>query len=246
MKNRGTLQGLATAALAAVAAFASGESLRIQTVRFQTLRLIEQPSIAWKHLSAEGLTFDSASIDVDLSCSVTRQTGVLDCARADGEFASAEYVVAAIRRTRAMRVDPSQLAADDSVELRTRVTVTLSRHDLRPLEVRNAPKLTMGDVQWAVTPSAADLAAVYPSDLLRQGVTATVPLLCQIQVDQSVLCDAPATDSSGDSASRERSRQFAFAGKALMTRYVATPTLKSGAPSAGAVIATQVVFKPQD
>lgn len=246
MKRRGALQGLLALALTAVAVLADGESVRTQTVRFQTLRLIEQPSIAWKHLSIEGLTFDIPSIDVDLSCIVARQTGALECTRAEGEFAAADYVVAAIRRTRAMRVDTSQLAADASVELRTKVTVTLSGHDRQPLGFRDAPKLTMGDVQWAVTPSAADLAAVYPNDLLRQGVTATVPLLCQIQADQSVLCDAATADASGDNASRERSKEFSFAGKALMTRYVATPTLKSGAPSAGAVIATQVVFKPGD
>ncbi|HZF16355.1 MAG TPA: hypothetical protein VE046_10470 [Steroidobacteraceae bacterium] len=240
------MQGVAALALAAIGILASGESLKTETIRFNSLHLLERPSIAWKHLSIEGMKFDVPAIEVDLNCLIDRRSGALECDRAEGEFADANYIVAAIRRTRAMRVDTTELKVDSSVAVRTIVTVTLSNRDRQPLQLRSAQRLTMGDVQWAATPTAADLAAVYPSDLLQQGVTATVPLLCQIEADQSVLCDAVDASPSGDNASRDRSQKFSFAGKALMTRYIATPTLKSGAPSAGAVIATQVVFKPQD
>jgi hypothetical protein len=233
--NRRLLQGLTALTLAATALVASGESLRTAMIRFSTLKLIDKPSIALKHLTLEGLNLDADYIEVDLSCNVTRQTGALDCTRGPQEFSDAQYVIAAIRRSRAMKLDPSQFKSDDPAVLRTNLTVKLASAERRPIDFVGAPKLALGELQWAATPSADEVAAAYPAELLHQGLSATVNLVCQVQIDRSVICatvdPAPAP-------------QFSWAGKAVMSLYVAAPTLKSGGPSAGTVFATKVDFKP--
>jgi hypothetical protein len=240
------LQGIAAIALAGVALIAAAESRWTETIRVDSSSLIQQPSIAWKHLSLDGVGLDAPVIDVDLYCSVTRSSGALDCARAHRELAGAAYVVAAIRRSRTMRVDPTRLKADGDAPLHAYLTVTLASGDRRAIDFLDAPKIKMSDVQWTAVPAAADLVAAYPGDLRQQGLTATVNLVCQIQSDRSVLCATTDPEPVGDDKARDAFRQFSWAGKAIMGLYVAAPALKSGASSAGAVIATSVEFKPQD
>lgn len=239
-------QGIAAIALAGVAFFASGESRRAVTVKIGPASLIQQPSIAWKHLTLEGVTLDAPVIEVDLSCSVARQTGALDCTRAHDESASADYVVAAIRRSRAMRLDPAKLGPDSLVPLTTNLTVALASGDRRTIDFLGEPKLKMSDVGWTTVPSAEDLAGAYPADLRRQGIGATVNLVCQIQSDRSVLCVTTDPEPVGDARAQDVFRQFSWAGRAVMSLYVAAPKLKSGASSSGAILSTSVNFKPQD
>lgn len=233
--GRNALQGLTAFALAASAAVATGENLRTAMVPFYNLKVIEKPSIALKHLTLEGVKLDTDFIEVDLSCNVTRQTGALECSRGAQEFSDPEYVVAAIRRSRAMKLDPGQFKAGDAAVLRTNLTVKLASAERRPIDFLGAPKLALSDLQWAATPSADEVAAAYPKELLSQGLSATVSLVCQVQIDRSVLCTT--VDPTPEP-------QFAWAGKAVMSLYTAAPTLKSGAPSTGAVFATKVDFKP--
>lgn len=246
MSRRKSLQGIAAFALAGVAFLASGESRRAITIKIDRASLIQQPSIAWKHLTLEGVTLDAPVIEVDLSCSVARQTGALDCTRGHGESAGADYVVAAIRRSRAMRLDPAKLRTDSLLPLTANLTVLLASGDRRTVNFLGEPKLKMSDVEWTAVPSADDLAAAYPADLRRQGLGATVNLVCEIESDRSVLCVTTNPEPVGDAKAQDAFRQFSWAGRAVMSLYAAAPKLKSGASSSGAIISTSVDFKPQD
>jgi hypothetical protein len=237
---------IAAMALASAAAIAAGKPLQTETIKFDSSMLTRQPSIALKHLSLEGVTLGAPAIEVDLYCDIRRETGLLECSRAHRERAGDEFVIAAIRRSRALRLDTANLEPDNAAPLRTNLTVVLARSERHTIDFLDAPRLTMTDVRWADQPTASDIEAVYPQDLLRQGMTATVALVCQIQADLSLLCATADPAPAGDAKALEAYKKFSWAGAAIMSLYTAAPALKSGAPSVGAVIATMVDFKPRD
>jgi hypothetical protein len=82
--------------------------------------------------------------------------------------------------------------------------------------------------------------------MLEAGVGAKVGLTCQVQSDLSVLCAVTDPRPQGDAKAAADYDKLAFASVAVMSLYRAAPELKSGGPSAGAVIDTRINFTPVD
>jgi hypothetical protein len=206
----------------------------------------KQPSIALKHLTLDGVQLSSPVVELKLYCGITRSTGYLDCSRAPGERAREDWVIAAIQRTRAMRLDPARLDPDNPVPLRTTFKVVLAQDDRRPLDFLDASALKMSAIEWTRKPSAEDLQAAYPLDLLRQGQTSHVRLRCRIEADLSPLCIAIMQSRSASDSASEIERKFAWAARAIMTLYAAAPSTRSGSAAAGAVFDTELDFRPDE
>jgi hypothetical protein len=246
MRSGMPVKTIVAVALACGAGLTASAAMRTVIIKIEPSMVTRESSIALKHLTLEGMSLDAPVIEVALSCAVLRESGSLDCARAHREAAGNEFVVAAIRRSRAMRLDPAKLDGGEGASLRTNLTVALAGSERRTIDFLAAPRLKMTDVQWAEKPSRAEIESVYPQDLLREGVTASVNLVCQIQSDRSLLCATADPEPVGNANARDAYQKFSWAGRAIMTLYTAAPKLESGASSSGAVVATRIDFKPND
>ena len=221
------------------------DAVPTETLAFNPSMLIEQPSIALRHLSLEGVTLPKDPYEMSTDCNVSRQTGQLACSL-EANQASPEILSAAIVRIRAMRLDPAKLDPDNPTFLKTTIPIVLARSDQRAIDLAKARRIKLQDVTWASRPAPEQLEAVYPKKLLAQGKTAHLTLACQIQTDNSLICADTNTKPPTDAQALEDYQAFVRAGQAIMSLYVSTPKLKSGADAAGAVVETPVSFKPQD
>ncbi|HZF16353.1 MAG TPA: hypothetical protein VE046_10460 [Steroidobacteraceae bacterium] len=218
----------------------------IPTVRmeFDPSMVLEQASIGLKHISLEGVTLPSDTLELPTDCDVARQTGQLSCSL-DAKQGSSEILAAAIVRIRTLRLNPAKLDPDNLTFLRITVPVVLAKSDHHAIDFLKAPRAKLADVSWTSRPSAAELESVYPSKLLAEGKTAHLDLACQIQVDGSLICADGNMKPPADPKALEDYKAFVRAGVAIMSLYVSGPKLKSGAAAAGTVIATPVSFKPE-
>ena len=216
-----------------------------ETLAFSPSMLIEQPSIALKHLSLVGVTLPSDPYEISTDCNVIRQTGQLACSLESSQ-ASTEVLAAAIWRIRAIRLDPAKLDPDNPTLLRTTIPILLTRSDQHAIDFLKARRIKLQDVNWASRPTPEQLEAVYPQSLLAQGKTAHLTLACQIQTDDSLICADTNAKPPAEAQALADYQAFLRAGQAIMSLYVSTPKLKSGADAAGAVIDTPVSFKPQN
>ncbi|MGH8262813.1 MAG: hypothetical protein ACRET4_05010, partial [Steroidobacteraceae bacterium] len=98
------------------------DAVPTETLAFNPSMLIQQPSIALRHLSLEGVTLPSDPYTMSTDCSVSRQTGQLACSL-EANQAGADILAAAIVRIRAMRLDPAQLDPDNPTLLKTTIPI---------------------------------------------------------------------------------------------------------------------------
>lgn len=217
-----------------------------ETIEVTPAVLTQRPSIAYLHLSLDGVTLPAPATNVKLYCAVARPTGRFLCSRAPKEKADAALVIAATMRSRAMQLAPATLDPDNPVNLRTTLSVTLAQAERRAIDFVDAPSVATGEIQWAATPDESTLQSAYPADLLKQGQTGVVALVCQIQSDLSPLCVPASPLDGGTPAVDEVQAKFAWSARAMLSLYTAAPLLKSGAPAAGAVFSTRISFKPGD
>jgi hypothetical protein len=215
-----------------------------ETLPFDASLFVRQPSIAVKHMSLEGVTLAKPTVAVDFACGVDRHSGMLGCSPKAAAHANESVVAAALRRTLAMQVDTARLDPDNPFPVRMDLTVELAQNEHRPIDFLGAPRVSMSDLVWTEQPTAQETQAAYPKSMLEQGVGAKVGLTCQVQSDLSLLCAVTDPKPQGDAKAAEDYDKLAFASVAVMSLYRAAPALKSGAPSAGAVIDTRVNFTP--
>lgn len=221
------------------------DAVPTETLAFSPSMLIQQPSIALRHLSLEGVALPTDPYEMTTDCNVSRQTGQLACSL-EANQASPEILSAAILRIRAMRLDPAKLDPDNLTLLKTTIPIVLTSSDKHPIDLKKTPRIKLQDVVWDSRPTPEQLEAVYPQKLLAQGKTARLTLACQVQADGSLICvDANAKPPTEPQALDDY-KAFVRAGQAIMSLYVSTPKLKSGADAAGAVIETPVSFKPEE
>lgn len=218
----------------------------VPTVRmeFDPSMVLEQASIGLKHLSLEGVTLPSDTVELPTDCDVVRQSGQLSCSL-DAKQGSSELLTAAVVRIRMLRLDPAKLDPDNPTYLRITIPVVLAKSERRAIDFLKAPRVKLADVAWKSRPSPEQLESVYPSKLLAEGKTAHLALACQIQTDGSLICADTNAKPPTDPKELEDYKSFVRAGIAIMTLYVSAPKLASGADAAGTVIATPVSFKPE-
>ncbi|MGH8264750.1 MAG: hypothetical protein ACRET4_14830, partial [Steroidobacteraceae bacterium] len=130
--------------------------------------------------------------------------------------------------------------------LKTTIPIVLAGSDKHAPDFTKARRIKLADVNWISRPAPEQLEAVYPQKLLAEGKTAHLTLACQIESDGSLICADTNTKPPADPQALADYKAFVHAGQAIMSLYVSSPKLTSGADAAGAVIETPVSFKPQD
>lgn len=221
------------------------DAVPTETLAFSPSMLIQQPSIALRHLSLEGVTLPKDPYEMSTDCNVSRQTGQLACSL-EAKDASPGILSAAILRIRAMRLDPAKLDPDNPTLLKTTIPIVLTGSDKHAIDFTKTRRIKLQDVSWASRPTPEQLEAVYPQKLLAQGKTAHLTLACQVQTDGSLICADTNAKPPTEALALADYKAFVNAGEAIMSLYVSTPKLKSGADAAGSVIETPVSFKPED
>lgn len=218
-----------------------------ETLTYAPSLLARQPSIAIKHMSLDGVTLPANAVDVDLTCSVDRHTGALECAGNAEQAPDDKILAAALRRALMIRVDTTKLDPDNPWSLRMDFKVALVQSDRRAIDFLEAPVSRIGDIEWVEQPTAQDLDAAYPKGLQSAGVEALVGLTCQIQSDLSLLCAATDPEpASGDAKAVDAHRKLAWASVAVMSLCQSAPTLRTGQPAIGTVVRTKVDFRLRD
>ena len=235
-------QGARDCALTTIVEYAP-QAVPTETKPFDPAMLVAQPSIALKHLSLEGVTLATPTVEIGWICDVARQTGALACSLDPSGEIGKDELAAAIMRVRALRLDPGKLDPDNPALLRMRIPLVLARSDRRNIDFLKAPRHKLNEVSWASRPSPEELESVYPQKLLEQGKAAKISLACQIQSDGSLICADANAKPPTDPPVLQDYKAFLWAGKAIMTLYTSAPTLRSGANASGAVVETVVDFK---
>lgn len=215
-----------------------GAPRRSEDLELTAANLLRAPSIADRHHSLDQQVLPSHAMTITLACTVDRPTGLLDC-RADRDAQNAwALLLAAEDRARAYRVDPRVTNPDDTLPLHTTLSITLAAEDRRPLDFASRPALPMTEVLWARVPDEAEHQTLIERGAFAGLAGARFAIKCEIQPDHSLICAAIPPGGSLDGLAEP------LIVKSLLG-YVAAPRLRSGAPSAGAVVATVVeIDKP--
>ncbi len=204
-------------------------------------KVVRRMPIGSRHLLASRLQFAADEVVVPQQCQVSRQSGaVLMCQHGAAAVADGDITAAAGRYAGAIAFDMSGLDRDDPQPVLVEIPVRVARADVRPLSF-TGPVLRMADIEFDAVPPHKDIQQVYPYQALREGVGAQVEAVCQVQSDGSLVCRPPTVRQTDGAASFAAA--FARAIEKLLPSYRANPTLKNGAPSAGAVFGMAVSFK---
>lgn len=208
-------------------------------VDLASLRLIAGDTIGLRHHSLDGLPVPTQPLGFDLQCFIDRRVGRVRCHPPRAQDADA-YLETLLTRARALRLDPAQVDPDDPAQLTTALSVTLRPEDRRPLDFLDRPRVATSLLRWRYQPTIDDLPAGNPQ---AEFEGEKVEIVCQVQVDQSLVCtDSARAAEAGESRSARAARQAIR----LISRYIAEPTLADGQPSQGAVFSTELEFRAVD
>lgn len=200
----------------------------------------EPANLAERHLSyprnAPGF---AEPIDVELSCSVSRQTGfAYACELKSPVGLPVPLEETALNRSRLLQYDMTGIDRDDPQALRGPVRIRLDPGERQPLDFLDAPRTPLDQVAWDRTPAAGQIEEV-PMPFAETGIAAANPvsveLTCRVLGDGSLICVG---------ARQQPSFWTNTAVRRVATRYRSAATLRDGSPSAGRVIDLTVQFRP--
>jgi hypothetical protein len=194
-----------------------------------TLRFIAGDTIGLRHHSLDGLPVPSQPLGFEMPCQVRRETGILNCMPPHGRDAGA-WGEALLRRTGALRLDPTRFDPDDPAQLRTTLSLAIRPEDRRPLDFLERPRVPVALLRWRYRPGLGT-----PAGFAGE----RVEVICEVQADQSLVCTDSARTVLSTETQKVRAVRFALR---LVSGYVAEPQLADGRPSSGAVFSTVVEF----
>lgn len=211
-----------------------------EVIAWDPARVRERITVGERHRLAQGLVLPAEGLTVRLRCEANRQSGAVgSCQASDPAAQTPEQLRVAYRHAGRLVLDMQGLDRDDPQGVVLELPVLLQPSDRRPLDF-GPPTVQMPELDFITRPSAEAQRRAFPFRALRQGVGATVALACQVQVDGTLVCQAP------QAAERERlgplAPEFERAAETLAADYRAAPALKDGRPSAGMVVGLQVRF----
>lgn len=217
-----------------------------EPIAFDPSLVLLDVTVAAKHHTLDVVGPPAERVVVGVACTIERGNGRMRCSADDDAVANAgRYAGVAEVRASSMLLDPAKLDPDNPVPLSTHFAVAIDPGDRRSLDFADAPPLAMRDVQWRLVPRKGDLDELYPRKTLDRGFQRDVTVACQIQVDGSTICLAVDPPPPADGMPLDAFQSFSDAAVRIYRAYVAGPTLRSGAPSAGAVVRGQVSFRLQ-
>ena len=223
-------------------------------VEFDTTkaRVAQQPSVAVRHwLLPDAVAAATTAVKVPLRCTIDRVLGSpTTCTRTTADPLPPVFETHAQRLAREIYYDMAGQDRDDPQPMTGLVEVRLDPADRRPLDFLAAPQTPLEQVVF--TAQLGEDEQVIP--LVHQdwgiaekadpphGTLLEVTLICQIQVDGSLLCGGgqwaqpPGDDAFRRQLERDAQRLAAF-------RFAVAPQLKDGSPSVGRVIRLALRFR---
>lgn len=211
------------------------------TVAFDGAKVLGTMAVGDRHRLLKNLALPKDGLTIVQRCAVSRQKAQplrCDAVNADGIDQAVEN--AAGRIAAAMTFDLSGIDRDDPQQVWMEIPVRLAPPDADAESFGSAARVLMSDVPFAATPPVRDLEFAYPYKAKQAGVGANVRATCKVQSDGSLICISMWVEQTNGLS--DYNSDFVRAVEKIIPFYRATPKLKSGAPSAGAVFDLIVQF----
>lgn len=205
---------------------------------FQSAAIITRPSPAARHfLLASAPAIQARGIAFTVRCLVDRANGRTTFCQ-DATIPSAWRPAAlALGGLYQFRLDPAQAPAPGRPPLAVTIADRIVPSDVRPaarlFQFATRPPATVAFAQ-GLTPEQSD--AYYPRAALDAGRASRIRIDCQVQPDLSLFCLNPVGEPNPFLA------QFQLAALQLSAWLRAAPTLANGAPAAGTIFRTTIIF----
>jgi hypothetical protein len=212
-----------------------------QSVAFDERKVIKRMSIGDQHRLASGVALPENGAAVTMQCQVSRQSGrVLVCNELGDKPFSAAISNLAGRYAGAMAFDTADLDRDNPQPVLIDIPIRVSPSDVKSLGFGNRAPLLMSELTFVASPPTKEVQYAYPVKALRKGVGAQVAIICQVQVDGSLICRPPVvTQTDGQT---DLHPDFAHGAAKLIPQYRVAPQLKNGESSNSVVFGLGLRF----
>ncbi len=232
-----TLPGQATAARAVPLSIPADAEI----LAFENAAIVTRPGGAARHfILAQAARIPARGVPFTVRCLIDRPSGrVIHCqdpAVADPWRAAAITLggLYQFRLSAAQRAGTRTLA----VAISDRIMPGDVRPPARLFEFTTRPA---ANVTFAQGLTGEESQAYYPRGALEMELAARIRIDCQVQTDLTIFCLNPAAASGGDAGGFLAA--FQVAALQLSASLRSAPTLTSGAPAAGTIFRTNIVFR---
>lgn len=216
-----------------------------EILAFQSATVIGRPSAAARHfLLAAAPRIPARGITFTIRCLIDRTNGrVSNCQEPTlpDAWRTAAIGIGSLYQ---FRLTPAQAAGQGAlaVAIQDRIVPSDVRPAARLFEFTQRPP---ANVSFAQVMTGEQSQAYYPPGALETGLNARIRIDCQVQPDLSLFCLNPAAAAGGDPG--RFLAQFQLAALQLSGWFRAAPTLANGAPAAGTIFRTTIIFHvPED
>lgn len=240
---RGHIQTVALTLLAA-ANLASAGAGELPVIPYGELRFVHAVSFSLLHTSLDGeADVPAGGVKVTLTC-VIRAGKLTDCVPdAQANDSQHNFVSVALKRVKAMEVEPMTWKSEPTEGRRTLVSLTIKPTDRL---TGSRVDFSKGDlISYAYKPSPQQIQHFYPSRGLQYGSEAVLDLACTVTQTYSLACEDVQVSIYGSpdgSDDAELKADFAESARKIMALYVVSPHLSSGQSSVGAGVRHRMRF----
>jgi hypothetical protein len=210
-----------------------------EALPFLPANIVNRPSAAARHfLLASGPAIPARGLAFTIRCLLDRGNGRVVFCNAPTVPEPYRAAASALASLYQFQLTPAQMAGQGplAVTIQDRIAPADVRPPARLFTFTTRPP---ANVTFAQVMTAEQSQAYYPRGALEANLDARIRVDCQVQPDLSLFCINPVApeDNAGAYAA-----EFKLAAMQLSGWFRAAPTLANGAPAAGTIFRTTIIF----